>query len=245
MVATDQIIKELCLEMGDPQFLNYSRLLGGVLDGIRDLSLFNMPSYSHAVLDINHYNAVDWPCGLVKPLMTCLLREGRCVVLAVDDNIVNSYNDHNVKVVTPESEHQIKDMFNIDGAYFSWYGNFNWGLGEIYGLTSMIVNGYVSHNKNLRQSTIKGNCTHSSDQVVIFYITDGLDDCPMFVPTECKTAIEHYALYKFFRTRDPNLSERNLRNYKENFTRLNKFWTGDDVTTWNIAMNSNVKSSPR
>lgn len=245
MVATDQIVKELCLEMGDPSFLNYNKLLAGVLDGIRDLSIYNMPSFSHKVLEINNYNGIDWPCGCIKPILTCLLRDGKCVILDVSDELLDTFPEDQTKVDTPTSDNQIKDAFNIEGGFFNWYGNFNWGLGEIYGLTSYRAFGYVSHDKNVRQSYIKGNCVRTSDQIVMFFIDDGLSECPLFVPSECKTAIENMALHKFFRVKDTAKSQVFLKDYKENFTRINKFQTGDDVHTWVAAMNSNEKSSPK
>lgn len=245
MVATDLIIKQLCKETGDPGFHNYTDMLGNVIDGIRDLSIYNMPSYAHAVLDISNFNAVEWPTGVVKPILTCLLRDGNCVILDVDDQLRSTYPQRSQESETITSDNQIKDAFGIDGNYFRWSNGFNWGLGELYGLTGFYAVGYVTHNKNTRQTTIKGNCLLSSDQIVMFYITDGLDDCPKFVPSECKTAIEHYALYKYYRTRNPGLGQQNLKDYKENFTRLNKFYTADDDYTWIAAMNSSTKSSPK
>ncbi len=245
MVATDEIIKELCLANGDPQFLGYNRFLGGVIDGIRDLSIFNMPCYSHAVLDINSYNSVEWPCSAIKPLVTCLLRDDRCVILDVSDDIVDTFPVKRVDTPECSTDDEIKDAFRIDGYYFNWYGSFNWGLGEIYGLSSYMAYGYIQHNINTRMSTIKGNCVKSTDQVVMFFISNGLDECPKFVPDQCKTALKHYALYTYFMISNPNFSELSLKNYKENFTRLQKFDTGDDAHTWIAALNSNTKSSPK
>lgn len=245
MVSTDQIIKELCLEVGDPDFVYYNRFVGGVIDGIRDLSIYNMPSYSHEELEISSFNSVEWPCWMVKPLVTCLLRDGKCVILDVDDDIVKTFPVRAEDTSEITSDRQIHDAFNIDGFYFGWYANFNWGLGEVYGLTSYRAFGYVTHDRNTRSSSVTGNCLRSTDSIVMFGVSNGLKDCPKFVPDECKTAIEHYALYKYYRSKNPSISELNLKNYKENFTRINKFYTGDDIHTWVAAMNSNTKSSPR
>ncbi len=245
MVATDQIVKELCLETGDPQFLNYNKLLAGVLDGIRDLSIYNMPSSSYEELELNLYNAVEWPCWMIKPLMTFLLRDGKAVILDVDDSLLSTFPVQAHADTTPSSDHQIQDAFNIDGYFFNWYGTFNWGLGEWYGLPAYRAFGFISHDRNVRQSYVKGNCLRSTDKILMYGISDGLTECPKFVPSECKTAIEHYALYKYFRVRNPQLGQLNLKDYKENFTRINKFWTGDDAHTWMATMLSGVRSTPK
>ena len=245
MVATDQIIKELCKETGDPAFLNYTSFEGPVLDAIRDLSIFNMPSFSHAELELNEYNAVEWPTAVVKPLAVLLVRNGEAMILDVDVSIENLFPEKVSPSNASESDNFIQDAFAIDGGRFAWTRFFNWGLGELYGLQSYRGYGTVTHHKSNRQSYIKGNFMRSDDKIVMFYVTDGLECLPKFVPSECKTAVESYALYKFFRVRDTNKSQVFLKDYKENFTRLNKFWTADDDQTWIAAMSSNVKSSPK
>lgn len=242
-VATDQIIKELCLELDDPGFLRYNKLLGGVLDGIRDLSIYNLPTYSYATLNLNAYNAVVWTCSCVKPLLTYLLRNGNMVLLDVDEGIRNTFPVSAEDQAVAVADCSCGDLFLTDG--FAWSGQFNWGLGELYGLSGKSCQGFVTHNKNNRQSFVTGRGLETTDQIVMYFKSDGLSECPKEVWAECKTAIEHYALYKYWRNRDPKLSELNLKNYKENFTRITKFENDEGLTPWSDAIYSNVRSSPK
>lgn len=245
-VATDQLIKQLCLENDDPNFLLYDKFLGGVLDGIADLNMFGMPTFSHATLNLNAYNSVDWPCSMVKPILTCLLRDGRLMIMDVADNVMNTFPETALEEVTTDVS-LAGDPFGIDGYWYQW-GGWNWGLGELYGLRSGYRTvGWVTHDKTNRQTFVKGHILRSTDQVVIFFKSTGLEECPKFIPAETKTAIEHYVLYKHFRSRNPNLSELNLKNYKENFTRISKFENSESDTeqAWISSMSSNVHSSPK
>lgn len=244
VVATEQIVIELCKETGEPGLMNNTTILGCLLDGIRDLSLHSMPSWdSEGDLPINAYNAVKWPCGMVKPLVTYLQRNGRALALDVD-NSITQLNDTTVNTFS-DANQQIQDFFRIDN-FDQYYNTYNWGLGEIYGYGGGYSSvGVVTHDYKRRQSFIKGCTIHSTDTFGFFFKSDGLDSCPTHVPSECKEALEYFALGKYYRTRNPSLGAINRTNYKEEFTRLNKFYDNDDLNDWILAVNGNSKSSPK
>lgn len=241
LLATDQIIKELCIETGEPGFINYNRVMGCVLDGIRDLNIYSIPSYGIATLEISMMNSVDWPTDCIKPLCVFIVRNNRMVILDIDDNLAPEETVREAQSI-PEADCQINDY--LEGRV-SEFDAWNLGIGELYGIGHGFNHlGYIKHNKDARMTHIVGSIK-TGDQVKMLYKSDGLSKCPDFVPAEIKEALEYFALHKYFRTRNPNLSEVNLKNYKERITRLNKFYGDEGIGAWVSAMNSNVISAPK
>jgi hypothetical protein len=245
IVAIDQIVKELCNETGEPGLQNYDTLLGKVLDGIRDLSIFNMPIWKAEQVDLNGYNAICWPNDCVKPLAVVLERNGRKIALDVSDDIYDTVGAVN-KVTISDVNNEVGDFFRNDGYYQDWYSLFNWGLGEVYGLNTGYGNsGVATHNKDRKQTIVQGVTLKDEDKLWFFYKSDGLGDATQCVPSECKEAIEYFALSKYFRTRNPNLGSLNRENYKQEFYRLQRLYADESEQAWAKTMLSNVKSSPK
>lgn len=251
VVAFEQIVIELCKETGEPGLLNNQTITGCLLDGIRDLSLHAMPSFSIIEgLSVNDYNAICWPTECVKPLITFLTRDGKSFALDVNDDLlsgIQNATDTSCAYSFQEADQQIQDFFRIDGiGYNGYYNAWNWGLGEVYGYgTGYRSLGVVTHDQSRRQSYVKGVTLKSTDTYGFFAKTDGLSSAPMFVPAEAKEALEYFALAKYYRTRNPNLGELNKKNYKEEFRRLQTFLSDDGFESWSIAFNSGQKSSPK
>lgn len=246
LVAVEQIVIELCKETGEPGLHNSQTLYGCVFDAIRDLSLHNMPTWETVKkLSLNSYNAIDWPCSCVKPLIVFIERDGRAFALDVDESIMGTVDN---KIGTFDAaDREIQDFFRIDGFGYlnSYWQTWNWGLGEVYGYGSGYRSiGMVTHDKNRRQSFIKGCTLKSTDTFGMMMKTDGLSQAA-YVPAEAKEAIEFFALAKYYRTRNPNLGELNRKNYKEEFRRLACFNNDDGENTWINAVRSNVMSAPK
>lgn len=239
-IKTDWIIKTLCKETGEPDFLNYNQLLGYVLDGIKDLSLFAVPEYKVCKLTINSFNSIEWPIDCIKPLSVCLVRNEQAVVLDIDDNIIPQKNLVKKKV----NNWSIDDLF-IHDAYDIDYLTYSFAIGELYGFENNINRaGYIKHDKLNRQSYIKGSLRFG-DEILFYYKSDGLENCPDSVPSEYKEALEFFALAKYYRSRNPGLAEVNRKNYKEEFTRLRKYYQDEGINSWIDALRNNVKSSPK
>jgi len=249
VIAFEQIVIELCKETGEPGLLNSQTITGYLLDGIRDMSIHAMPSYDLIDgLTLNDYNAICWPTECVKPLITFITRNGKSFALDVNDDLMSGIQ--NVKVSTAcsfaEADQQIQDFFRIDGFGEYFRTAWNWGLGEVYGYGGGYHSlGIVTHDPTRRQSFIKGCTIKSTDTFGFFAKTDGLSCAPMFVPAECKEALEYFALSKYYRTRNPNLGELNKKNYKEEFRRLQTFLNDNGEDAYTDAIRANYKSSPK
>lgn len=255
VVATEQIVIELCKETGEPGLTNNQTVWGCVFDAIRDLSLHAMPCWGVTEgLALNSYNAMCWPSACVKPLMTFITRthtaqdgtfHKRSFALAVDDSLLGTINK------TPQSgvscNESLWEFFRTDLFYaVAPYTQWNFGLGEVYGIPSGYwKDGVVTYDPPRRQSFINGCKVNSSDTFGMFFSSDGLSECPEWVPSQCKEAIERFALAKYFRTRNPQLGEMNFAWYQKEMYRLSSYESDEGITAWIDAFRSNVMSAPK
>jgi hypothetical protein len=250
-VAIDQIVKELCVETGEPGLQNYDTLLGKVLDGVRDLNIFNLPTWTATTVTLNNYNAICWPKGTIKPLMVVMERNGHKVALAVTSDIIDTIGDTSTDAQMMAASDEIDSFFLTNGSrdIAGWFPIFNWGLGEVYGLnTGYTVGGIVTHDKSRRQSFVRNIRVQDGDKFYFLAKADGLDALvqqDLCVPGECKEAIEYFALSKYFRTRNPNLASVNQENYRQQFYRLQRYNDTDDENAWVAMMLASNRSSPK
>lgn len=245
MIATDMVIKQLCKETGEPGFHNYTTIEGLMLDAIADLNIFTMPCWSVATIDITSFHTIDWPCDCIKPLVAALKRDNKHYLLSVSTDLLGILDP--ISTASEPESCEAGDLFRIDGFIetFGW-SVWSWGLGELYGAETMLPPfGLITHDKQRNQSFIKGCRINTGDQVVMFFKSNGLTECPTFIPSEAKEQIEYFILQKYFRTRNPNLAAINRSNYKEENYRLSRFYDEGDEDTWIRAMNSNQISSPK
>ena len=248
IVATDQVLKELCRETGEPGFHNYTTLQGYMLDCIRELNIYSLPTWSKKQLNITAVNTFDWPCDCVKPLMTVLKRGNQRFLLSVSDDIVGTVGPTPAELAqTPPTECEVEDLYALDGFIESFGWSFwNWGLGEIYGANTLLPPfGLVVHNPKGRNSFIKGCNLKTGDQIILIFKSDGLADCPEFIPSETKECSEFFILMKYYRRRDPNFSERMDVKYKERLYRLERFDSDEDLDQWTRAFYSSDHSAPK
>lgn len=244
VIASEQIIIELCKETGEPGFMNNQTIWGVFLDGVRDMAIFNMPTWEIIEdLTLNDYNAICWPNGCIKPLITFVTRNGRSLALDVSNDLMNVVNSTITDCA--EADEDIQRFFTSE-MYEGYRNAWNWGLGEVYGYGSGYNKaGIVTHDRKRRQSFIKGVRLESTDTYGFFCKTDGLNEKPVFVPSECKEPIENFALYKYYRVRNPNLSETFFNKYTQFCYRLSKFNNDDGPDAWSEAVNSNTMSAPK
>lgn len=245
-VATDQVIKEMCRETGEPGLHNYTTLQGYMLDSIRELNMFSMPTWSTALLNITAFNTIDWPCDCVKPLLTVLFRKNKYYLLSVSNDIIGSVIPNELPEAD-DTQCNAEDLLSIDG-YIEAYGwsIWNWGLGEVYAAETMLPPfGVVVEDKKNRQSYIKRCKLQTGDQIYLFFKSDGLGDCPEFIPAEVKEVTEFFILMKWYRRRNPSMFEMMDAKYKERLFRVERWWNDEGEDAWIRAMNSNTVSSPK
>jgi|GEM_PF-3110702 len=248
VISLEQLVIELCKETGESGFQNSQTITGCLLDGIRDLSLHALPSWTiKEGLTLNDYNAICWPTDCVKPLITFLTRDGRSFALDVNSDLVGGIQ--NALEPAPTFDVANREIQGFFGAsdYGVYGGSWGWGLGEVYGFgTGYNHLGMVTHDVTRRQSFIKGCNIQSTDTFGFFCKSDGLDaGAPVFVPVEAKEALEYFALAKYYRTRNPNLGELNKKNYKEEFRRLQTYMNDSGEEAWSLAVHSGDRSSPK
>jgi hypothetical protein len=246
VVATEQIVIELCKETGEAGLQNNQVLWGAVFDAIRDLSLHAMPSWGVTKgLTANNMNAICWPTACVKPLMTFITRNGKSFALAVDDSLLGTINYTAPGNQTPDD--MLWEFFRSDAFFTVYpYTSWNFGLGEIYGMQAGYwTEGVVTHDPTRRQSFVNGCTVNSGDTFGYFFKSDGLSECPEWVPSQMKEAIEKFALWKYFRVRNPNLAEMFWIKYQGEMYRLSSFESDEGITAWIDAFRSNVLSSPK
>lgn len=255
VVATEQIVIELCKETGEPGLQNNQTIYGCVFDAIRDLSLHAMPCWGVTEgLTLNSYNAFCWPSACVKPLMTFITRtctdnsgttHKRSFALAIDDSLLGTINHTSQTPITHDDA--LWEFFRTDFAYSLYpYTSWNFGLGEVYGMQSdMWKTGVVTYDPSRRQSFVNGVKVQSTDTYGCFYKSDGLSETPEWVPSQAKEAIEYFALAKYYRTRNPQLGTINRENYKQEMYRLSVWEADEGITAWLDAFNSNTISAPK
>ncbi len=254
VVATEQIMIELCKETGEPGFQNNQTIYGCLFDGIRDLSLHAMPCWGVTEgLTASATNSICWPNACVKPLMTFLTRthtqddgtiQKRSFALAVDDSLLGTINKSNYAGTADQAlwEFFRTDLFYAIAPYTSW----NFGLGEVYGLPSdAFKTGVVTYDPTRRQSFVNGCTVLSSDTFGMFYKSDSLDTMPEWVPSQCKEALEKFALAKYYRVRNPALGAQMFSMYQGEMYRLSSFESDEGITAWIDAFRSNVVSAPK
>lgn len=244
VVASEQIIIELCKETGEPGLQNNQSIWTVFLDAIRDMAIFNMPTWDTVKdLQLNNYNAIDWPCSCVKPLITFMMRNGRALALDVDDNILRTVDTKVTDFATANTE--IQDFFRITDIA-GYYSTYSWGLGEVYGYGGGYRHiGLVTHNPNRRQSSIHGCKILTTDTFGMLCKSDGLTERPDYVPSICKEPLENFALYKYYRVRNPNLSAIFFDKYTQYCYRLSKFENDSGAEAWSTAVLSNTISAPK
>jgi hypothetical protein len=237
------------METGEPGFHNYTTLEGCVLDGIRSLNIFSMPCWSYKTLDITLYNTINWPCDCIKPLITTLKRDGHHYLLEISEDLFETLVPNPTPTIPDANEavHPPEDFFQLDGFIQAYgWGVWSWGLGELYGAGTLLPPfGIVVPDKKNRQSFIKRVQLKTGDQCGCFYKSDGLEDIPEFFPSEAKETLEFFSLQKYFRVRNPGLSDDMRLKYKEHLFQLERFYQDGDEQQWTRSMYSNVKSSPK
>lgn len=242
LTPVDLIIKELCRKTGEPEFRNYDDFIGPVRRGFGQINIAAVQVVKHVYIPVNAYNALNWPCDCLKPIMVGLRRNKVIVSLSVDDALLPSGTFSTISNVS-EAEAEINRI--ISGQYVPEYSFDIGGNGELYGLGPGFNRaGYVNHVKHERQSHIKGSYL-DTDNFLFVYLSDGISDGLDFVPSETEPCIIQYGLMEYYEITKPAISDRARNKFKEEIIFLRNFYTAYTADDWAEAFNQNEKSSPK
>jgi hypothetical protein len=242
LTPVDMIIKELCRATGEPEYRNYDEFVGHIRRGFSQINIAAVQIVKYSYIPLNAYNAINWPCDCIKPVMVGMKRNGVIVSLSVDDSLIPSGSYSTVSSIS-EAESQI-DLICSGGYKPDYCFDIN-GNGELYGLgPGYNAAGYVTHDKHGRQSHIKGTYLED-DEFLFVYLSDGISDGIEFVPVETEIVLRAFALSEYYRTRNPNLSRSEREIYKEELTFLRNLYQSANAEDWTEAFRHNEKSSPK
>ncbi|WP_418360169.1 hypothetical protein [Sphingobacterium detergens] len=236
---TDKLIRELCKETGGLR--KYNSMLSYLLLGIKDLCIFTLPMFRQCEVQVNRFNAIPWPNDCVQPLAVGLECNGRIITLWVDNTIVSG---HSVSMSVSNYEEKIDEFYkgNTDLANLQ-VGSA--GLGEWYGYDGNYNElGYINHDKKSRMSYIVGK-VRTGDCLLMYYKSDGLEDCPDELPSETELPLTYFILHRHELTQRPSIAEFHRKNYKEEVIKLRKFYQSGSIDDWVAAIRSNSKSTPK
>jgi len=230
LTPIDQVIRQLCRETGEPDYKNYDTILSHVRGALVDLQLYVLPSVKTTMVKLNRLNNIEWPADCVKPVLIGLVRNGRTCNISVDSGVSPAL-DCGCGSMTEVEKNIQETVQNTDVDPYLYYGI------EVYG------QGYDSiractHDKENRITNLKFKLL-ASDQVQFTYISDGISGGVSHVPVEAETAISEWVFWKYYRVSKPSLSDRGRINYKEEFTRLRKFFNDETLEDWIKAIRRN------
>lgn len=237
----DMLIKELCRETGEPDYRNYDSFVGHIRRGYSQLNIAAVQIVRYAYIELNSYNAIDWPCDCLKALMVGLNRNDVLVTLSLDDKLLPSGSFTTASNVT-EAEAEIALI--TSGGYRPDY-SFAVDGGDLFGLGAGYQSaGFVTHDPHARQTHIKGNYL-DGDTFMLVYLADGISDGLECVPIETENALRAFALSEYYRIKNPGLSQIENRRYRDEVTFLRKFYQSRTADDWADAFAHNEKSSPK
>lgn len=223
LTPIDQVIRQLCRETGEPDYKNYDTILSHVRGAIVDLNLFVLPSVKTQLVEVNSLNNIDWPEDCVKPILIGLSRNNKICNISVDSGVA-PIKDCGCSSMT-EVEASIQETLdNGCGDAFDYNGIEGYGSG----FDSIKA---CTHDKENRLTNIKFKLL-PGDKIQFTYVSDGISDGVTHVPVEAETAIGEWVFWKYYRRTSPALSDRGRMNYKEEFTRLRKFFNDEPLENW-------------
>lgn len=242
LTKIDMIIKELCRETGEPEYRNYDSFVGHIRRAFGQIQIAAVQTARHEIVELNSYNAINWPISCLKPIAVGLRRNGRTIWIDVDNDIIPMDRQSPCSNIT-ECESDIDAV--LAGEYTPDYGFDPFGNGEFYGMGPGYNRaGYVTHDKTARQSHVKGRY-REDDEFLFIFLSDGISDGIEYVPVETENVLRAFALSEYWRVRNPNLSMIERNRYKEELQFLRNFYQAATAEQWAEAFNHNETSAPK
>lgn len=227
LTPIDQVIRQLCRDTGEPDYKNYDTILSHVRGAIVDLNLYVIPSVKTATLKADHLGNLEWPCDCVKPILVGIIRNNKVCTLSVDSGIAKQGDCGcaNISEVESHINNITAGKENGTDVYF-YDGHEVKGYGSGYDKLDVCV-----HDKDRRLTHVKTRIL-KSDKFQLTYVSDGISDGVTHVPVETETAIGEWVFWKYYRRSSVGLSDRGRERYKEEFTRLRKFYNDETLDDW-------------
>lgn len=229
LIKVDQIVRELCRITGEPDFRNYDTILSHVVNAVRELQIYAIPSVKTVTLKATSLKSLKWPSDCVKPLIVGVKRNGRTCNLSFDNSV-------HTGGCTPcsVSEAELEVNYILDG-----YNGLILKLGEYEGFGSGYDSiGLVKHNKDKRESYIICR-TRKDDTFPFSYISDGVEDGIEEVPGECVITIQQFVLWMYYLIAKPTISDRARIMYEREFIKLRKLYQDNGIEEWIKAVKRN------
>lgn len=223
LTPIDQVIRQLCFETGEPDAKNYDLILSHVRGAIIDLKLYVIPSVKTVVCKVNGLSNIDWPKDCVKPVVVGLSRGSKICNISIDSGIAPASNCGCSSMT--EVEQNINETLqnsDVDPYLYNGIEGYGQGYDSIRACT---------HDKENRITNVKFKLL-PGDKIQFTYISDGIGTGVTHVPAEAETAIGEWVFWKYYRRTYPSLSDRGRQNYKEEFTRLRKFYNDVTIDQW-------------
>ncbi len=242
LTAIDMLIKELCRQTGEPEYRNYDSFIGPIRRGFVQLNIAAVQVVKTAYLNLNSFNALVWPVGCIRPLIVSVERNGKLITLSIDETIMSQqYASSECKTVS-EVDAEIERLASLDDLEPYWtYGN-----GEFYGLGNGFNSvGYCNHDKTSRQTIIKSTRLKQDEVFHFHYLSDGISDGLEFVPVETESALREFALFEYYQTKQPSLSDRHWNNFEKQVNFLRRTYQAMTPEEWQEVLTCNEKSSPK
>lgn len=218
LTPIDQVIRTLCLKMGDHDFRKYDSVALDVRGCINNLKIYTIPSVTTKPVKVNKVGNIQWPDSCITPLLIEVQR-GECKCPVYIDRNVKSFND------TQKCDCPLTEAEQIIDDALCGRSECDHGFGK----------NVCSHNKEGRYSNLRYRLA-KTDQVWFTFVSDGIGDGLTHVPVEAEMCVEEYVFWKQYRLSDKGVSGTAKVNYDQQFTALNKFYTNQSLEEWIAAM---------
>lgn len=107
LTAIDQIIRELCIETGEPDFKNYDKILSHVRRAMAELAIYVFPQSKTVKVSINNKNAIQWELDCIKPIRVLIKRKDSICTLSNDDGDYCSCSGSDKGTVKHDKENRL------------------------------------------------------------------------------------------------------------------------------------------
>jgi hypothetical protein len=111
MISIDNIVRDVCLEMGDDQYKLYYKYQTYVIRGLAELNIWVIPNIISKIMPINDNYTVDLMDDVVKVFKVGIIVGNRVVTLGIDNSISLSFVDPCPCETFEQANEAINNMF--------------------------------------------------------------------------------------------------------------------------------------
>lgn len=194
-----------------------------LLSGWREMNLYLNQEFNVRTVILEYDNTVCLPQDFVFETKVGILYNNRLAVLSLDKNVQRE------KLNQSQSEERVRNIFcgEYSGDLFPFYNCFRGSsfLGELYGFGRGVhCSGYYNIDKKAGEIYI-GSMVPEGAEIVIEYKSDGISDGLKLIPSECETALEHWAKARHFESkRDLAMASWHEERYERHYNKLKRLY---------------------